>query len=166
MKITYQEVESFDGGSFSSFIEELVVQHASKRICEVGPGAKPSLSQEAVRNYGLHYSVIDQYGWEVGKAGVAEAQVVDICAKNAALPGKPYDMMINRAVAEHFRDSANAYQNMFGWLAPGGLCVSTFSTLYSLPLLLNRILPTSISDLLLDHFAPRDRANHDKFKAY
>ena len=70
------------------------------------------------------------------------------------------------AIAAFFRDPERAYSNMFEALAPGGLAVHSFATLYALPFVLNRVLPDRVSDFLFDRFSPRNRDRHDKFKAY
>jgi hypothetical protein len=89
-----------------------------------------------------------------------------VCAENADIPGGPYDLIFSRMTAEHFPNSANAYRNMFASSVPGGLSVHRFATLYTLPFLLNRVLPDALSTRLLERFSPRDRERHEKFKAY
>jgi SAM-dependent methyltransferase len=167
MAVTFNELEWLEGGArLRVFIEELIANHSSRRICEIGAGPKPTVTPEMVKKHGLHYAVVDESAREAGMANVAEHSVLDICAKDARIPGERYDMVIAQAVAEHFKDSTNAYTNIFNALAPGGLCISTFSTLYSLPLLLNHLLPDCITDFLLYHFTPRSREHQGKFKAY
>ena len=142
MAVTFNELEWLEGGArLRVFIEELIANHSSRRICEIGAGPKPTVTPEMVQKHGLHYAVVDESAHEAGMSNVAEHPVLDICAEDARIPGARYDMVIAQAVAEHFKDSTNAYTNIFNALAPGGLCVSTFSTLYSLPLLLNHLLP-------------------------
>lgn len=167
MIVTFQDSEHFEGGKrFPFFIEELITTYSAKRICDVGPGANPSLTPEMVERHGLQYMGIDESEREARKTKMREMSVLDLCAANVKIPGAPYDMIVSQSVAEHFRNSRNAFENMFQSLAPDGLCVHSFPTLYSLPLLLNRLLPDSISDFCLDHFAPRNRETFDKFKAY
>jgi SAM-dependent methyltransferase len=167
MIVTFEEIERFVGGDrFPSFIEGLIVTHSPRRICEVGPGANPALTPEKVQRHGLQYAGIDESEIETRKADMGKIFVHDLCVRNAEIPGAPYDMIISQSVAEHFRNSANAYENIFQSLAPNGLCVCVFPTLYTLPLLLNRLLPDSVSNYVLDRLSPRDRKKFDKFKAY
>jgi SAM-dependent methyltransferase len=167
MSVTYSRVEDFDGWQkFPSFIEELITTHSLKRICEIGAGANPTLVPEFVQSHGLQYNAVDECEVEIVKSGMAQMVAFDICTANTEIPGAPYDLVFSRMTAEHFWDSANAYENMFRSLAPGGMCVHSFATLYSLPFLLNRFLPDSVSSFLLNCFAPRDLDKHDKFKAY
>jgi SAM-dependent methyltransferase len=167
MIVTFRSFQDFEGWSkFPSFIEELIVANSSMRICEIGAGANPALTQEMVLKHGLQYKAIDESENEVAKSNMAEMSAVDICTVCDKLQGSPYDMIISRMAAEHFQDATKAYRNMFESLAPNGLCVHSFATLYSMPFLLNRLLPDSVTDYLLNAFSPRERDMHDKFKAY
>jgi len=168
MIITFSDVGHFKGWSmFPSFIQELVISNSSRRICEVGAGANPAVSQEFAREHGLLYRPIDKSVAEINKSGFEESSVFDICAPGAKLPEAPYDLICSRMCAEHFTNSTKAYENMLESLSPGGLCVHSFATLYTLPFLLNRIFPDSLSDYILERVQPeRDRDKHDKFSAY
>jgi SAM-dependent methyltransferase len=165
MNITFRPVQEFEGwDAFPSFIEDVITRNSLRRICEVGAGANPAVSPDFVRRYGLQYTAVDESDGEVRKSGVGE--VVDVCAQDEGLPGAPYDLVCSRMTAEHFCDSEKAFRNMFRSLAPGGLSVHSFATLYAWPFLLNRLLPQCVSSSILNIFAPRDREQHDKFKAY
>jgi SAM-dependent methyltransferase len=167
MIVTLQDHKYMGGGaSFSPFIESLIIAHSLKRICEIGAGANPTITPEIVQKHGLLYRALDKSEGEVNKSGMQKMSIVDVCATNIEIPGSPFDMIFSQAVAEHFSNATNAYQNMIAALAPGGLCVHQFSTLFSLPFLLNRFLPDAVSDFLLNRFAHRDREKHGKFKAY
>jgi SAM-dependent methyltransferase len=167
MKLVFGHVERFEGWSkFPRLLETLVLEYGIKRICEVGAGANPALSAHFIREQGLTYVATDEDSSELAKAARSEASRFDICNKNATLPGAPYDLICSRMTAEHFRSPENAYHNMFRSLTPGGLCVHSFACLYTLPFVVNKLLPDAASDRLLDFFAPRDRERHDKFTAY
>ena len=167
MKITFQSVDEFEGWyKFPDFIEELIAAYAPKRVCEIGAGGNPAISQDAVRKHGLLFRAVDEAEGELVKSGRTETLVYDVCAPENPLPDAPYDLIFSRMTAEHFREPEHAYRNMFKALTPGGLAVHCFATLYALPFLLNRLLPDRLSDFLWSRFSPRDRERHDKFKAY
>lgn len=167
MNITFHPEEQFEGWEkFPAFIEKIITHHSLKRLCEVGAGANPAIRPEFVRAHRLHYKAVDSSSGEVLKSRRAEASVFDVCVPNTTLPDGPFDLICSRMTAEHFQNSEHAYRNMLNALAPGGLSVHSFATLYISPFLLNRILPGLVSDLLLNLFAPRNRERHDKFKAY
>jgi SAM-dependent methyltransferase len=167
MKVTFRSVDEFEGwDKFPGFIEEVIANHAPKRVCEIGAGANPAIAQDVARHYGIEFRAVDEVETELLKSGMTETSVYDVCAPNAPVPGAPYDLIFSRMTAEHFRDPDHAYRNMLQALAPGGLSVHCFATLYALPFVLNRVLPDRLSDFLFDRFSPRDRDRHDKFKAY
>jgi SAM-dependent methyltransferase len=166
MVVTFRQVDEFEGWQkFPAFIEEVIARNSAKRVCEIGAGANPAIGRDTIRKYGLTFRAADQVEGELLKSEMEETSVYDVCA-TAPVPGAPYDLIFSRMTAEHFRDPERAYSNMFEALAPGGLAVHSFATLYALPFVLNRVLPDRVSDFLFDRFSPRNRDRHDKFKAY
>jgi SAM-dependent methyltransferase len=166
MIITFKQVDEFEGWhKFPAFIEEVIARNSAKRVCEIGAGANPAISEDVIRKYGLTFRAADQVEEELLKSEMVETAVYDVCATDP-VPGAPYDLIFSRMTAEHFRDPERAYANMFEALAPSGLAVHSFATLYALPFVLNRVLPDRVTDFLFDRFAPRNRERHDKFKAY
>lgn len=170
MIVTFRTVDEFEGWDrFPAFIEQVIGSHSPKRVCEIGAGANPAISQDAVRRHGLQFRAVDEVETELLKSGMTETgmiQTYDVCVPDAPVPGAPYDLIFSRMTAEHFRAPDHAYKNMFQALVPGGLSVHCFATLYALPFVLNRLLPDRLSDFLFDRFSPRNREQHDKFKAY
>jgi SAM-dependent methyltransferase len=166
MIVTFRKVDEFEGWQkFPAFIEDVIARNSAKRVCEIGAGANPAIGQDVIRKYGLTFRAADQVEGELLKSEMEGTSVYDVCS-TAPVPGAPYDLIFSRMTAEHFRDPERAYTNMFQALAPGGLAVHSFATLYALPFLLNRVLPDRVTDFLFDRFSPRDRERHDKFKAY
>jgi hypothetical protein len=167
MNVTFRSVDEFEGwDKCPAFIEEVIARHSPRRVCEIGAGANPAIGSDAIRRHRLQFRAVDEVEGELLKSGMTETSVYDVCAADAAVPGAPYDLVFSRMAAEHFRDPCQAYKNMFEALAPGGLSVHCFATLYALPFVLNRLLPDRLSDFLFDRFSPRNRDRHDKFKAY
>lgn len=167
MKISFRSVDEFEGWyKFPAFIEETLSAHSAKRVCEIGAGANPALTSDAIQRHRLEFRAVDEVATELQKSGMGESYVYDVCGSGTPVPGAPYDLIFSRMTAEHFRDPRNAYRNIYEALVPGGLSVHCFATLYSLPFLLNRLLPDRLSDFFWSRFAPRDRDRHDKFKAY
>lgn len=167
MKITFRSRDEFEGWyKFPDFIEKIISTHSPKRVCEIGAGGNPGVSQDTVRRYGLQYRALDEVEGELRKSGIDGTSVYDVCATDNPPPGAPYDLIFSRMTAEHFRAPEHAYKNMLKALAPGGLSVHCFATLYALPFVLNRLLPDRLSDFLWSRFSPRPRERHDKFKAY
>jgi SAM-dependent methyltransferase len=172
MRITFKSVfegDGFEGWELFPGLIQNIIKEAPwiTRVGEVGAGANPSLSQDFVTAHGLSYRAMDADPEETGKTGRKDAEVFDICVEHATLPGSPFDLICSRMSAEHFYDARTAHENIFRSLAPGGIAVHSFATMYSLPYVLNVLLPESITDHLLRIFHPRiDEDKHGKFHAY
>jgi hypothetical protein len=69
-------------------------------------------------------------------------------------------------VGEHITDAKTFHQNVFNILNNNGISFHCFSTLYSFPFLVNKIIPAGFSEFILDKISPRDKHFHDKFKAH
>jgi hypothetical protein len=69
-------------------------------------------------------------------------------------------------VGEHISDGEECHKNIYKMLRPGGISAHCFSTLWTLPFALNRLLPAWVTNPLLNIFGPRDEYRHAKFKAY
>jgi SAM-dependent methyltransferase len=168
MRILYGTVENFEGWErFPILVAAIIREHGLKRVAEIGAGANPAVSPDFVRQNRLHYLAVDEDESELKKAVGGNLLAFDICRKESLLPGAPYDLVLGRMTAEHFRDASSAYHNMFHSLAPGGILVQSFACLYSSPFLVNRFMPEAICDWMLSWASPkRDREQHAKFKAY
>ncbi|MCW8803386.1 MAG: hypothetical protein OQK57_03225, partial [Ignavibacteriaceae bacterium] len=77
-----------------------------------------------------------------------------------------YDFIFSRMVGEHIENGLAFHKNIFHLLNYNGKSFHCFSTLFSLPFIVNRILPDSLSNILLKKVASRDSYQHGKFKAY
>jgi len=167
--VRYETVQGFAGWQGAApAIERLITEFGCRNVLEIGSGANPTLSVEAVRRLGLRYTTNDISEAELGKADSAYARLRhDFSETNppAGLHGS-FDLVFSRMVNEHVRDGARYYRNIAAVLAPAGITTHWFSTLYALPFIGNRLMPEFVSDRILDVLAPRDRSDHGKFKAY
>jgi hypothetical protein len=62
--------------------------------------------------------------------------------------------MFSQMVFEHVSDSYQAYRNIYRLLSPGGVCLNFHPVLYSLPFVVNWMLPEQLSARLLHFFFP------------
>jgi SAM-dependent methyltransferase len=100
---------------------------------------------------------------ELAPAGPAR-YVFDIGGN--CLPDERFDLVTSRSVLEHVRHVDVAVSNSTRLLRPGGLAVHFMPTLYSVPFVVNRILPEPVADFVLQVVAPRDRDAAPKFPAF
>jgi hypothetical protein len=148
------------------FIKEIIIKQDSKKILEIGSGANPTLDVSTVINLNLDYTTSDVDDSELIKAdNIYEKLILDLSSEKIDLTER-YDLIFSRMVGEHISDGEIFHENIYKLLNPDGLSVHCFSTLYSLPFILNRFIPESLSEILLGKFAPRDEEKHGKFKAY
>lgn len=141
-----------------------------RRLCEIGGGRNPLLSLEDVRALGASYAVNDISAGELALVpdGFATA-CFDVAGDRAALPkAQSFDLVFSRMVFEHVQDVARAWSNLHHLLAPGGVAFAFIPTLYSLPFVVNRLVPEWLSSAMVDRLYPhRDRNGiAPQFKAY
>ena len=93
--------------------------------------------------YGLQYTRNDLSATEFAKASSAyETLLSDMAmARPAALPREAFDLVFSRMVNEHVCDGERYYRNIFHVLRPGGVTARCFSTLYTMPFVINRLRP-------------------------
>lgn len=155
---------------FVPLLQGLIADHQLTRVCDVGGGANPALTDQFIVEQGLDYTLLDVSELELSKASDRYTKVLaDIASpsfsEDANVTGR-FDLLFSRMVAEHIADPAQFHRNVLSCLAPGGFAVHFFPTLYALPFVANRLIPERLSSALLSLFAPRDRDQHDKFPAY
>ena len=167
--VGYRAVEEFPGWEKAADLLRLMIgRWTPQTVFEVGSGANPTLSNGDVRRYGLRYITSDRDPGELGKADPAfEARCVDL--ERGPIPGDlagRCDLVFSRMVNEHIRDGRRYHANIYDMLSPGGVAVHAFSTLYTMPFLANYLMPSRVGNGVFNFFAPRDRHQHDKFRAY
>jgi hypothetical protein len=160
--------DKFPGTSGPDFFQSLISTYNCRRILEIGSGANPTLPPRYVEANGLSYVTSDVNREELEKANsVFERLVLDLSVEkiDASLLGS-FDCILSRMVSEHIRNGHQYHSNLYKMLRPGGISVHCFSTLWSAPFAVNRLLPERLTNRLLNTFSPRDRHRHEKFKAY
>jgi SAM-dependent methyltransferase len=151
---------------YEATLQGLIETNGCRRICEVGGGANPALPLDYVTSHKLRYCLLDIAPEELAKAPAGYDKIVaDICSKTVP-PGGPFDLVFSKMLAEHVRDPRQFHRNVYDLLGPGGLAFHFFPTLYSLPLLVNRLIPERASAAALRIFSPRDPVKEGKFPAY
>jgi SAM-dependent methyltransferase len=168
MKISFEALDDCRAWEKApDFLKSLIGEHGCQRILEVGSGANPTLDPEYVRLSGLEYVTSDVNADELAKADLAfERLVIDLSAEVPESLLGSFDCVFSRLVGEHIRDGEKYHRNLFEVLRPGGISVHCFSSLWTIPFAVNRLLPDSLTDPLLKFVSPRDSHKQGKFKAY
>ena len=164
--IVYKGADAVRKG-FPAFMKEVAEKHQSKRICEVGGGANPLFSPDYIQSQGIDYTLLDISESELQKAAPEYKKIVaDIASPDFDASAMKFDLVFSKMLAEHVKDGERFHKNIFEALAPSGIAVHLFPTLYTFPFVTNVLIPESFSTFLLNIFAPRDKYQYAKFPAY
>ncbi len=168
-KIEYRLVSTFPGWEGApEFLSKFVELRKPKTILEIGSGANPTLPPEQIPP-DIRYITSDADAAELAKAPPGyTARLLDL--EKGMIPEDLHDscdLVFSRMVNEHVRDGKQYHANIRRILAPGGLAVHCFATLYALPFVVNRFLPDSLSTSIYNRVAKRENEHtHGKFQAH
>lgn len=142
-----------------------------KRHLEIGGGRDPLFLPDEVTAHGFQVTLNDISARELELAPDAYPKALcDIASPEAPsiLGAGRYDLVYCRMVMEHVPNVEAMWRNINGVLAPGGVALSFFPTLYAPPYVLNRIVPERISRWLLETVFPdrKEHGDNPKFPAY
>ena len=166
MRTTYALTQPCCAG-FEQFLRDYLVRDRPTRVADLGGGANPLLDPACIHRFQLDYTVLDISQAELDKAPAGYRTVqADLAAPGFRWERPGFDLVFSRMLAEHVPDGARFHGNVWQLLAPGGLALHCFPTLYSLPFVFNRVISDRMSDWLLDRIQPRNRYQHAKFPAY
>jgi SAM-dependent methyltransferase len=139
------------------------------RLCEIGGGRNALFTAEEIDEIGGSLTVKDISQSELYRGpGGYETLCLDIAGNiEGAAPGQ-FDLMFSKMVFEHVPDMKRAWRNIYTLLAPGGVALGFFPTLYALPFVINRLVPDSVTGPLLRAVFPNrnDEGKDPKFPAH
>lgn len=156
--------------NYERIIPALASHFRLKHLCEIGGGRDPLFAEEKAAGLGLHYTINDIDPVELAHAPACfDKACFDIAGDLWAmknLPG-PYDLMVSRMVFEHVADVERAWNNVHTLLAPGGVALCFFPTLYAWPFVVNHLIPERLSHRIVQALFPnrRDGGGDPKFPA-
>jgi 2-polyprenyl-3-methyl-5-hydroxy-6-metoxy-1,4-benzoquinol methylase len=167
--VRFDSVYDFPGWDRAQqWITDIIQRFGSADVLEVGSGANPTLDTNSVSSRALRYTANDVSAVELDKADkVYDRWVSDLSTDPvpSEMQGR-FDLVFSRMVNEHVSDGQKYHANIHKLLRPGGISAHCFSTLYSLPFSVNRLVPESASNVLLNIFMPRDACKLGKFRAH
>ena len=149
----------------------LAHQFGLRRVCEIGGGRDPLFSAAQAARHGLDLVVNDIDAGELAltPAGLKTARfdiAGDLSEPDVRRGG--YDLMVSRMVFEHVHDVERAWSNIHALLAPGGVALCFFPTLWAPVFALNHLLPEKASRAIVHAMFParRDGGGDPKFPAF
>jgi 2-polyprenyl-3-methyl-5-hydroxy-6-metoxy-1,4-benzoquinol methylase len=150
---------------FKRIVRELCASYECPDVLEVGGGARPLFAREAWPTNLRSYTINDVSQLELDKAPPYFAKACfDICDPKEELAGR-FDVIFSKHVAEHVSDGERMHRNVYDMLRPGGVAFHFFPTLYSLPMLVNWLIPEGLSRASLFLMRPGRREANSKFPA-
>jgi SAM-dependent methyltransferase len=149
--------------NYKAVVLSLQRQFRCRSLMEVGGGRSPLLDESQFRSLRVQYTVNDISASELALAPNWTLKACfDICSPPSTTDAS-FDLIFSKMVFEHLRDAKAAYQAVYRLLAPGGIALAFFPTLYCLPFVMNYFSPERLSSKLQRILDPR--AN-PKFPAY
>lgn len=141
-----------------------------RRVCEIGGGRDPLFTMEQAAAAGLEFTVNDI---DAGELALTPPGLRTACfdiAGDLSEPGArrgSYDMMVSRMVFEHIAGVERAWRNIHMLLAPGGVALAFFPTLWAPVFAMNHLLPEAASRRIVHALFPARREGGDdpKFPA-
>lgn len=157
--------------NYKRVVVEIARQKGLTRHLEIGGGRDPLFLPQEAAAEGFEVTLNDISAHELSLAPREFAAVqCDIASAEAkaVLGAGRYDLAYCRMVMEHLPDVSRMWENVAHALAPGGVAVSFFPTLYAPPYVLNRLIPEKISRWMLETVFPdrREDGDNPKFPAY
>lgn len=157
--------------NYESTILALSRQFGLRRFCEIGGGRDPLFTADRVAGLDIDLTVNDIDAGELALTpqGLKTARfdiAGDLTEPEAARGG--YDLMFSRMVFEHVKDVEQAWTNIHALLAPGGVALAFFPTLWAPVFALNHALPEQASRAIVHALFParRDGGDDPKFPAH
>lgn len=148
------------------FLTNLIDKKRIKKICDIGGGANPVISTDFIKEKNIEYYLLDISEHELKKAPENYNKIrADIASPHFNVDTK-FDLIFSKMLAEHITDPEQFHKNVLSCLNTNGLAVHYFPTLYTLPFIINYVMPERLADILLHMFETRDRFQHAKFPAY
>ncbi|MBU1087013.1 MAG: class I SAM-dependent methyltransferase [Candidatus Omnitrophica bacterium] len=164
MKIIYNAADPWE--LYLKTLNQCIEQYSCKSLCEIGGGAFPAISLEQINKQQLDYTILDISRVELDRAPAGYKKVLaDICQPDLNIR-EQYNFIFSKMLAEHVKDPRLFHANVYKLLKPGGIAFHFFPTLYSLPFVINWLLPESIANFLFKLFVCNDPVEHKRFSVH
>src|SRR5262249_1621617 len=120
-------------------------------LLELGGGRSPLFFKSEIDDLGANYTVNDISERELA---AAPPWVTKVCfdAAGEASVHQQYDLVFSRMVLEHVPSAESLYRNVFNLLSRGGICLNFHPTLFAVPFVINLLLPSRLSQIVLSAF--------------
>jgi SAM-dependent methyltransferase len=149
--------------NYKRAVTDFCKRFEARRLIEVGGGRDPLFDLAEIKDLGVEMTVNDISAGELAvlPPGYSTA-CFDVAGdiSGVAHLRNSFDFAFSRMVFEHVADGQRAWANLYELLAPGGIALAHVPTLYSVPFVLNLLLPDKIAATIVKHFFP-NRTDED-----
>jgi SAM-dependent methyltransferase len=154
--------------AYDELVVDLARREGALSVAELGGGANPMVGDADKWGFAQQRVVVDISADELAKAdGDVQTRVADL-SQPIEDGHNAYDLVFSKMLCEHLPDARVFHENCFKLLRPGGLSVHFFPTLYTLPFVINRLVPEDLTRSLLRKVQPGrlEDPKLQKFPAY
>jgi SAM-dependent methyltransferase len=134
--------------NYKRAVRDLCKKFAARRLIEIGGGRDPLFDPTEIEQLHVEMTVNDIAAGELAvlPPGYRTA-CFDVSGdiSTVAPLRNSFDLAFSRMVFEHVPDGRQAWSNLYELLAPGGTALAFIPTLYSLPYVLNWLLPDKVA---------------------
>ena len=147
--------ESWAWANYERVVRDLCIKLGVSRIVEIGGGRRPLFSPNEIKKLGVEMTVNDISTTELAVLPVGYQTACFDVAGDISRVGhlrNRFDFAFSRMVFEHVEDGQRAWSNLYELLAPGGVALAFMPTLYSVPFVLNWLLPDKQAAAIVKRF--------------
>jgi SAM-dependent methyltransferase len=134
--------------NYKRVVSELCKRFAAHRLIEIGGGRDPLFDRQEIDALGVEMTVNDIATGELAALPKGyRTACFDVAGDISSVADlrNSFDLAFSRMVFEHVADGQRAWTNLYELLAPGGVALAFVPTLYSVPFVLNRLLPDKLA---------------------
>ena len=152
--------------AFHDAVRQAVGAHAVADVIELGGGRLPHFKLDDLpENMGTYtLNDINQGELDLVPDGYSAA-CFDVCGPVDGFAGR-YNVVVSRWFAEHVPDGRVMHENALALLRDGGTAVHLAPKLYTIPFVVNWLLPERLGQNILNVFVPSRAGGYNKFPAY
>ena len=134
--------------NYERVVRELASRLGAKRLLEVGGGRDPLFTTDEIDRLGVEVTINDIAPGELAVLPKTyKTACFDVAGDLTPVADRRghFDLAFSRMVFEHVADGQKAWSNLYEMLAPGGVGLAFMPTLYTLPFVVNLLLPDKLA---------------------
>ena len=150
--------------NYKRVVRDLCGLRAAHRLIEIGGGRDPLFDRTEIEDFGVEMTVNDISPTELAVLPQGYRTACFDVAGDISSVGhlrSSFDLAFSRMVFEHVADGQRAWANLHELLAPDGVALAFIPTLYSVPFVLNWLLPDKLTAAIVKQFFPNRTDKED-----